>query len=60
MTHFTNVTRKATNQLIEDIENGNFEASNVLTSLLSWLSESDVAKFVESEQYTIETNEDED
>ena len=54
------MTRRYTNLIIDDIENGMLTREFVLDSLLSWLSEDEIAEFAKDSIYTDDTDEDTD
>lgn len=53
-------TRKATNKLLEMLDNGELDAASVLRDALGWMSESDVSEFAQANQYFDDDDGDDD
>ena len=54
------MSRKATTQLLEMVDEGIIDKDSLIADLLGWMSEDEVAEFARRNDYIQDTEEDED
>lgn len=54
------MSRKATTQLLEMVDEGLIDKDSLIADLLGWMSEDEVAEFARRNDYIQDTEEDED